>query len=341
MLAPKRDGGTGGVYPRPVRAVLAFNSKSGLGRGRLLASRLAGSLHEHGVAAMPVDVAGADGDERLGDLTTAGAGHCVLVAVGGDGTVRRLLPWARQPHVVLAHLGAGNENLFARGFGLPRRPEELAMAIAAARRGGLEESHRLDVMELDLADAAGRVTREQACIMLSSGPDSIVVRRLDSAARGMPGHLAYVVPVLGGLAAMDLPRLKVEVDGKLLTENEAGWLMVANMADYALGLNPCGQAKFDDGLIDVLFVPRQGLGQSLELVMEVARQGAGHMPGAKRLRGSNLRVSTNDPAGLTLQADGDMLPRTGTMTAPLCEVRINAVRHQVRVLRCEAGAVGT
>jgi diacylglycerol kinase family enzyme len=92
--------------------------------------------------------------------------------------------------------------------------------------------------------------------------------------------------------------------------------------------------------MDVLFVPRQGLGQSLELVMEVARQGAGHMPGARRLRGSSVRVSTDDPTRLTLQADGDMLPRTGTMTAPLCEFRVNVVRHQVRVLRCDTGGAG-
>ncbi len=343
MLTPTHDGGRGGVYPRPVRTVLAFNSKSGLGRARLLASSLACSLHEHGITATPVDVAAADGDQRLDDLTNLGAGRCMLIAVGGDGTVRRLLTWARQPNVVLAHLGAGNENLFARGFGLPRGPDELAraVAVAVARRGDLERSHRLDLMELDLSDAAGGLRRELACIMLSSGPDSIVVRRLDSAARGLPGHLAYVVPVLGGLSAMRLPRLKVEVDGSLLAEDEAGWLMVANMADYALGLNPCGQAKSDDGLLDVLFVPRQGLGQSLELVTEVTRQGAGHMPGARRLRGSNVRVSTDDPAGLTLQADGDMLPRTGTMTKPLCEVRINVVRNQVRVLRCESGAAGS
>lgn len=257
----------------------------------------------------------------------------MLVAVGGDGTVRRLLPWARQSGVTLAHLGAGNENLFARGFGLPRGPRELAAAIATWRDGGSMRCRPLDVLELELTDTRGGVVSEQACIMLSTGPDSVVVRKLDSAARILPGHLAYISPVIGGLAAMTLPRLRVEVDGACVAANEAGWLMVANMPDYALGLNPCGQARCDDGLVDVLFVPRQGLGQSLELVTEVARQGAGHMAGARQVRGRTVRIRTESATGLTLQADGDMLPRAGTLAEPMCQVRITALPQKVRVLR--------
>src|SRR6185437_12566688 len=98
---------------------IAANSGSGLGGGRRKVERLVVELGCRGLAAR-VAWTLAERADLVADA--ARDAHCrCLVAAGGDGTVAALVN--ERPAVPITVLPTGTENLFARHFGLGRRPE--------------------------------------------------------------------------------------------------------------------------------------------------------------------------------------------------------------------------
>src|SRR5260370_11166914 len=127
--------GFGGVVvPRPAWVGVAANAGSGRGGGRREVERLTEELSRRNLG---VRVAWTL-DERT-DLVAESANdpQCrCLVAAGGDGTVAALVN--ERPTVPITVLPTGTENLFARHFGLSRRPERLAATIAGGQLASLD-----------------------------------------------------------------------------------------------------------------------------------------------------------------------------------------------------------
>src|SRR5262245_9704454 len=100
---------------------IAANPGSGRGRGRRQVERLGQELERRGLRARVAWTL----EERSALVAESGCDpHCrCLVAAGGDGTVAALVN--ERPRVPITVLPAGTENLFARHFGLTRRPEQL------------------------------------------------------------------------------------------------------------------------------------------------------------------------------------------------------------------------
>ena len=105
---------------------IVANAGSGQGAGRRKVERLVVELQRRGLRSRVAwSVA-----ERAGLVAESarGGGCRCLVAAGGDGTVAALVNEC--PGVPITVLPTGTENLFARHFGLSRRPERLAATIA-------------------------------------------------------------------------------------------------------------------------------------------------------------------------------------------------------------------
>lgn len=223
-----------------MRLLLLSNPRSGSRRGPRLAKAFGDSLARSG---FEVDTAVAQSPwaEKL-------TGTAALLVAGGDGTILHALDAAASVGVPIYHIPAGNENLFAREFGHTRDPARAAEALRQMR-----------TVTVDL----GRVTAADGwtspfSMMCSFGPDASVIHRLEAARPTGGGHLVYARPILAELLAPAIPRLRVEVDGKELVQNQRGVLIVANGRQYALGINPARHASMTDGLLDVVFLPARG-----------------------------------------------------------------------------------
>src|SRR5262249_40642435 len=165
-----------------------------------------------------------------------------LVAVGGDGTMADLVN--EQPNVPVTVLASGTENLFARHFGLDRRPERLAATIAEGA-----------VARIDLGRSAGR----RFSLMAGIGFDADVVTRHHQARLGQaraipPTHpAAYVEPVLRSSFGYRFPRLTVAITDPCREETLTGAIaFVFNLPRYALGLPIAPTAQGDDGWLDLV-----------------------------------------------------------------------------------------
>lgn len=210
-----------------------------------------------------------------------------VVVVGGDGAVRLVAPAAAERGVPLWHAPTGTENLFARAFGMRADAAAIVRALEA-------RSLRL----LDLPRANG----EPFVLMASIGFDADVVHELAAVRRGAISHLSYAAPILRVARAWTPPRISWRIDGER-EDLGTGMVVIGNLPNYGVGLNPAASAIPDDGELDAVFLPA---GSSLELAAWVPLLRLGlhqRHPHLRERRGRVVEVIC-EPSS-RVQLDGD------------------------------------
>lgn len=279
---------------------IAANANSGLGWGRRSVERLAEALGGFGITPRVAWTL----DERaalVAESRVDPACRC-LVAAGGDGTVAALVN--ERPTVPITVLSAGTENLFARHFRLPSKPERLARVIA-----------RGHVARIDLGQAGDR----RFALMAGIGFDADVVTRHHRArvAGGSvkPTHRgAYVESVLRSSLEYRFPPLTVTLADEVLTATTA---FVFNLPRYALGLPIAPTARADDGLLDLVLFRDPGPFRALHYLWLVVRGLHLRRPGVIHRR--IARVAIHSPEPVPVQLDGDP---GGTLGEPAWTIEV-------------------
>jgi diacylglycerol kinase (ATP) len=229
--------------PAELRVLLAFNPRSGRGRGVRAAELFASALDGREVRGQRVRVQKVAVGPGV-DLGPALADSHVLAIAGGDGSVHHTALAAIASAVPIYHIPCGNENLLAREFRMDAQPETLARAL-----------ERWTVRRVDVADFSAGEARGSFLLMCSLGPDASIIRRLAAVRTRAVGHWAYLRPMLSELARPCYARVSVRVDGERIVDHEPGIVLVANSRQYALRIDPAARASISDGLLDVVFLP--------------------------------------------------------------------------------------
>ena len=208
----------------------------------------------------------------------------------------------------LAAYFRGNENLFAREFAMRPDPRAVVRAIEHGQKR--------------LIDRA-RCNGASYLIMCSVGPDASVIHRLTRARRKPTGHLAYTMPVIAEAFSPYIPRLRVEVDGREIVEHRRGVVVIANMRQYALRVDPCPGADIQDAKLDAVFLPcATSLGSVVRLAQ--CRLRVQERMGAVLARGEHVRVEIEGDHP-RCQLDGEA-PREGSpaLNASVLECAVEA-----------------
>lgn len=286
-----------------MRVVLIANPRSGRGRALPLRDGAARALVERGHTVTTAEV----GPGVVGAMANAEA----AVVFGGDGTIHGLLPVLRGSGAAVYHAPLGTENLFAREF---RTRREAAHIVRAVERG--------EARTIDLGCIGEGAGARAFAIMLSIGPDAGVIHRLHAARRGAITHAAYVWPVFMEVLRPTLPRLTIEVNGREIARDERGVLVVANMRQYGLRVDPAVSADPADGLLDVVFMPcTTGLGAMARTAAARMRR---HGERVIRVTAATIRVRSEDRTAA--QADGEVLPWGATGLDVMVRVDPRALR---------------
>ena len=198
--------------------LVTFNPISGAGRAERLAS---GLRDEARVAGLDLELRETSPGPAEDWLRPALAGREALVVVGGDGAIRRAAPEAARADVPLVHYPAGNENLFARDFGMTADPA----AWSPLRFG---RRHRVDLVHVEMPDRSPEVV----VLMASFGLDAEVVHDLDARRTGGVNNLSYVLPIARQLLAYEAPVISARVDGEVVAERVPGFGLIANSSQY-------------------------------------------------------------------------------------------------------------
>lgn len=276
---------------------IAANAHSGVGSGRQRVERLVFELQRRGLEAR-VAWTPSERSVLVAEARDDRSCRC-LVAAGGDGTVAALIN--EKPATPVTVLPVGTENLFARHFGLDRRPALLAATIATG-----------NVLPMDLGQAGGR----RFALMAGIGFDADVVSRhhisrIGEGGRMRPTHRAfYVESVLRSSWHYRFSPLTVCVADPGGEETLVGTsLFLFNLPRYALGLPIAPAARSDDGLLDLVVFRDAGPWQALHYLGMIWLGLHLRMPSVyhRRVR----RVVVSSAAAIPVQLDGDP---AGTLT---------------------------
>lgn len=226
-------------------------------------------------------------------------GAALVVAVGGDGTVRACAQVLGGTGVPLAIVPAGSANLVALALGLPGR---LDPAVTVAFGG---QDRRIDLAAAeDMTFAA----------MAGIGLDAAVVGATPAAAKRLLGWPAYAAAAVGQLHRRPAT-FSVRLDGSAPLIGPARSIAVGNCGLLPGGFAIMPDAQLDDGMLDVAILAPAGPVGWAAIGYRVIASSRRDDSQLVRLRARRVEVVADTQ--LPRQVDGEVLPPGDSLTVTL------------------------
>lgn len=224
------------------------------------------------------------------------AGAALVIAVGGDGTVRACAQALAGSGVPLAVVPAGSANLTAHALGLPRR---VGSALAVAF-GGRDR-------RIDLGSADGAVF----VAMAGLGLDAAVVGRARGVTKRLTGWPAYAAAAPGQLLRRAVT-FAIRLDGGPPLTRHARCVTVGNSGALPGGFAIMPDASLDDGRLDVVVLAPSGLLGWADVGRRVAAGSRRDDRQLERYQASTVEIHAEDACGpggrgLPRQLDGELI----------------------------------
>ncbi|GAA4741903.1 diacylglycerol kinase family protein [Amnibacterium soli] len=239
----------------------------------------------------------------------AGAG--VVIAAGGDGTVRAVAEVVEGTDAALALLPSGTGNLLARNLSLTLN--DLEHSLHSAFAGG---DRSIDVGLTDIYREDGSHTRHAFLVMAGFGIDAKMLAATDDELKAKVGWLAYVKAFGQVLRDKNRLRLRFKLDGEDVRRMSAHTLIIGNAGSLPGNILLLPEAAVDDGLLDIVIMRPEQLVGWIQIFTKVLWENGvlGRVPFLRRfrtrevkalnyLRGKVLRVRLNHPEEIELDGD--------------------------------------
>lgn len=180
------------------------------------------------------------------------AGVDVVIAAGGDGTVRCVAEILAGSGVPLGLVPLGTGNLLARNLGI-----NITDPVAAAYDVFNGTERTVDVIRTTLDGSAD----EQVFLVMGGlGYDAAIMADTIDVLKDRMGWLAYVEAGIRKLPGKPV-RARISIDGKHHVKRRIRSVMIGNCGRIMGGVEIFPEAELDDGVLDLLILsPRGRLG---------------------------------------------------------------------------------
>ncbi len=294
---------------RPDDGYIAYivNPKAGASSSNLLGRRFKTYLVKNGYSVKVDMTRSLDHAREL--ATDAGIEYdcAMVVAVGGDGTIREVAHGLEGSNKPLLIVPGGTENLLANELGYDGSLKTLVRTFEAER-----------VRPLYLGLANGRYFTSIA----GFGFDGNVVKRVSDGRKGHIRHSDYFWPIWRTFWDYQFDPMRVVVDEEEVL-NGPGLVFVGNISRYAVGLQILRHADVGDGLLDVcIYKCTSQIRLAKHSLMTVLKHHANCRDVIYR-QGKNISISSN-VARIQTEIDGD--------PGPPLPVEISVIRHAVNCI---------
>lgn len=271
---------------------LIANPKAGRGRQGLVAD-VAARLRAAGAVVRDCTQASENASLDEARFVACKGAADVIVAAGGDGTIRLAAKAVAGTGVPLGVIPLGTGNVLAHEVGMPRDAAGLAQLLLEGTAQPVNTA---------------MANSELFLLMAGAGFDGRIIAALDHGLKGRIGKLAYVPPLLDALGH-GADQLHVAIDG---VAHRAAWVVVANASRYGgnFVIAP-GASILSPGLEVVLFhggLRRHRLQQLASLGLgrrRPPRRGDGAI---EQIRGTKVEITSQLP--VPVQLDGDTFIET-------------------------------
>ena len=257
-----------------------------------------------------------DKDGRACALEALEHGADVVVAVGGDGTVRTVASAVSGTGHALGIIPIGTGNLFARNMGVPVDDIDAALTVATSHGSRLVDMGRLTLLDHPEDDHG-----HAFLIIAGIGFDAAMIDDTNPELKANISWLAYFV---GGVKNLFAPKFRGTLT---VTSADGSTHTIKNLDFRTVMAGNCGQipmfslmpaASYDDGLLDFEIIDTTGgILAWANLFGDVVHQTIIGKPEQnplstnstiEQVQGVSAEITLEKPA--KAQGDGDMLPET-------------------------------
>jgi YegS/Rv2252/BmrU family lipid kinase len=250
------------------------------------------------------------------ELTRAAlkAGHDLIVAVGGDGTVNEVVNGFFQParpgepskpvrtSAALAMLPRGTGGDLRRSMGLDRNLDHCAARLAGERGA-------VDVGRVDYVADDGSAASRYFINVGEVGVGAKVVDIANRSSKRLGGKVTFLLASLRALAGWHDQRVRASFDGGPEEDLSVTSLAIANGKYFGGGMMVAPEARLDDGQFHVTIWSGYGLS---DFVFKGGSMYDGSHVNLKGTRTRTARTVRVDPAGsdpVDIEVDGERLGR--------------------------------
>ena len=268
-------------------------------------------------------------DPGVGQAREAVArGAEVVIATGGDGTVRAVAEAMVGTGVPMGLLPVGTGNLLARNLDIPVTDLDEALTIALDGRDRSIDVGWLEVLEVpapnddvDEADRAEVGSKHLFTVIGGVGFDAAMVADTNSTLKAKVGWMAYFAAGVRHLHGRRL-EASIQLDDQPPVTTRLRTLLVGNCGRLPGGITLIPDALVDDGILDIAAIDtRGGIAGWAQLFGEVVLQGLGvktvELPNRiGRIDHTQCRsVTARIRGGEQAQVDGDIIGRASAIKA--------------------------
>lgn len=222
-------------------------------------------------------------------------GSDVVVACGGDGTVRAAAEALAGTPTQLAVVPLGTGNLLAENLSIPTGLDAVPSALSAA------------TVTLDV----GTVNGESFVVMAGVGFDAAMIRDANATVKRHLGSAAYMISAARNLPAR-IVRATVAVDGEQVWSGRTAMVLVGNCGAVTGGLEVFPDADPSDGRLDVAILTAERWSDWLRVGWRLLRARPQASSEVVRFTGTSVEVELDRPTAYEL--DGEDRPPTDRLT---------------------------
>ena len=248
-------------------------------------------------------------------------GADVVVACGGDGTVRAVSTALAHSSATLGIVPMGTGNIFARNLEIPLNDSQAALRLAIDG-----EDKTVDVGWMDVRtspDLSEEPSSHLFLVIAGGGLDAEMVAGADDRLKRRLGWFAYFFAAVAHLGSKRIAA-KITVDSEEPVESHMRTVLMGNVGRLPGGLQLIPDASATDGVLDVATLDaRGGLVGWTELLGTVMAQNAGFTDPwwARILKASRIDHRQVRSVDVTfhqpqkVQVDGEVIGRATEITA--------------------------
>ena len=175
------------------------------------------------------------------------AGADVVIAAGGDGTVRAVAEALRGSNAALGLLPAGTGNLLARNLKLTL--DHLDDSIGTVFHG---VDRRIDLGVVDIESEDGSRQRKIFVVMAGLGLDAKMLANTNERLKKRVGWLAYVDAIIRSLRDDNRMTIRYDLDGAGAKSMRTNTIILGNCGLLPGNLMLLPDAAVDDGIFDIV-----------------------------------------------------------------------------------------
>ena len=217
----------------------------------------------------------------------------LVIAAGGDGTVRVVAETMSGSDTLLALVPLGTGNLLARNLGIPlTNAEAVTVALGDATR-------TIDLVRLTADEAA----EQKFAVMAGVGLDAAIMDHTDDTIKASFGSLAYVLAATQQMGSGPIS-VQVTVDDAKPISRKAQMCLIGNVGRLQGDVELIPDALADDGFLDVLVVSPRRLVHWFRFLVQLFGRKHHSETRVDHVKGTKVTVELDDPA--KYQLDGDV-----------------------------------